>query len=311
MRNSANVSQGPIYIGGYLTMDNTSSIGTASLPIALSVANARCPVGGGATFPQICNTGTNPNPITINGTQPHVYGPVSANDQTNAYASNMTGPGLVATSGVSAPALPGYDRVVQVNAVSTTWTPAQANCSGSGPSAITSVTWPANLKITGDITISNSCTITVSGNVWITGSLTLRNSAIMKVGSGVTTQPTIMVDGSSGVVLQQTSSVATNATSVGMEFITFYSTNSCTTATTAATYCDSLTGTSLYNSQSLITINIGNQGAAAGSVFYAKYTEVTLGQGGSYRCAAGPDHRFGAIRQSGVYDYGGHGELFV
>src|SRR5262249_19641672 len=107
MRNSANVSQGPIYIGGFLTMSNTSSIGTSSLPIAVSVANARCPVGGGATWPQICNTGTNPNPITISGTQPHIYGPVSANDQTNSYSSNMTSPGLTATSGVSAPSLPG------------------------------------------------------------------------------------------------------------------------------------------------------------------------------------------------------------
>jgi hypothetical protein len=66
-----------------------------------------------------------------------------------------------------------------------------------------------------------------------------------------------------------------------MEFITFYSTNACTTATTSGGYCDTLTGSDLFNSEQVKTVDIGNQGAAAGSVFYAKYTKVTLGQAGS------------------------------
>ncbi len=277
MRNSATVSQGPIYIGGYLTMSNQATIGSSSVPIAVNVANARCPAGGGATFPVICNTGTNPNPITINSNQNHIYGAVSANDQTNSYSSYMTNSGLIATSGVTAPSLPGYDRVAQVGAVASTITGAAASCSGNG----TTLTWPANVKITGDVEIKNSCTVTVMGNAWITGTFTMRNSGVIKVGNSVASQPTIMVDGSGGVTTLQTSVVATNASQVGMEFITFYSTNACTTATTSPAYCDSLTGTSLFNSQSLVTVNIGNQGAAAGSVFYAKYSEVTLGQAGS------------------------------
>jgi hypothetical protein len=275
MSNSATVTQGPVYVGGYLTMSNTATIGTPSLPIAVSIANARCPAGGGATFPQICGTGVNPNPITLNNSA-HIYGTVSANNQTNAYSSAMTNPGLTATSGVSAPTLPGYDRVAQVNAVATTITASAATCaSNSG-----SVTWPANVKITGDVQLSHSCTVTVMGNAWITGSFTMSNSAIIKVGNSVVTQPTIMVDGQNGVKSQNSATIATNSSQVGMEFITFYSTNSCTTATTAA-YCDSLTGQSLYDSQNVETVNIGNQGAGAGSIFYAKYSKVTLGQAGS------------------------------
>jgi hypothetical protein len=285
MRNSANVSQGPIYIGGYLTMSNQSSIGTSTLPIAVNVANYRCPAGGTGSYPQECTGNSNPNPITINGSQPHIYGPVNANEQLNSYPSNMTNTGLQNISGVSAPALPGYDRVAQVSAVSTTWTPAQANCSGNGKNAITAVTWPANLKITGDLTLTNSCTITISGNVWITGSFDMRNSSIIKVADSVATQPTIMVDGSNGVQTEQTSTVATNSTQVGMEFITFYSTNACSVGTNAGSYCDDLVAgghnQDLYNSQSTTTINIGNQGDAAGSVFYSKYTKTTVGQAGT------------------------------
>jgi len=277
MSNSSNISQGPVYVGGYITMSNSASIGTPSLPIDVSVANARCPVGGGSGYPSVCAVGSKPNPITIGSTQSHIYGNVSANDQENLYATQITSPGVQSTSGVSAPLLPGYDRVSQANAVASTITATAATCaSNSG-----TVTWPANVKITGDVLIKNNCTVIVSGNAWITGNFTMRNSAIIRVADGVTTQPTIMVDGSSGVTTQQTASVATNSSQVGMEFIAFYSANSCTSGTTSGTYCDSLTGQDLYNSQLLSTVNIGNQGAAAGSVFYAKYTEVTLGQAGS------------------------------
>jgi hypothetical protein len=221
-----------------------------------------------------------PNPISISGTA-HIYGNVSANDQTNSYSSSMTSSGLVATSGVSAPSLPGYDRPAQVaawqGAGSQTLTPSAATCaSNSG-----TVTWPAKVKITGDVVISNNCTVIVSGDAWITGSFTMRNSAVIKVANTATVQPTIMVDGSGGVVTQQTSTIASNSSQIGMEFITFYSTNACTTATTSGGYCDTLTGSDLFNSEQVKTVDIGNQGAAAGSVFYAKYTKVTLGQAGS------------------------------
>jgi hypothetical protein len=281
MSNSANISQGPVYVGGYLTMSNSASIGTPSLPIAVNVANARCSSNGasatvGPAYPQVCNTGIYPDPITINGTQNHIYGTVNANNQTNSYSSKMTSTGLGATSGVAAPALPDFDRVAQVTAAVNNLSPSAATCAGNSGT----VTWPANVKINGDVTISNNCTVIVSGDVWITGNFKMRNSAVIRVSDSVTAQPSIMVDGVSGVTTTQTSTIATNSAQIGMEFITFYSTNACTTAT-GATYCQKLTGTDLYNSEQLKTIDIGNQGAAAGSVFYAKYTKVSLGQAGA------------------------------
>jgi hypothetical protein len=281
MSNSATVSQGPISVGGYLTMSNSATIGSTSSPIAVSVANYRCGNGGVSTtngYAQLCNTGVNPNPITLNSNQNHIYGSVIANGQvaTNYYPTQITNTGIVANTGASAPTLPTYDRVAQVTAVANNLTGAQASCSGNG----TTVTWPANVKITGNVTMKNSCKIIVSGNAWITGSFSMSNSSIIQTGAGVTTQPTVMVDGLAGVSTSQTATVATNSSQIGMEFITFYSTNACTTATTSS-YCETLTGSDLINSQTVSTINVGNQGAASGSVFYAKYSQVTLSQGGS------------------------------
>jgi len=183
----------------------------------------------------------------------------------------MSNAGLVSSSGVSAPALPDYDRATQKVAVANNLTGAAASCTSNNGT----VTWPANVKITGDVTADHSCTIVVSGNAWITGNFTMTQSPIIKPGSSVTVQPTIMVDGSTGVSFNNQASVATNATGIGMEFITFYSTAACSPD------CTTVTGTDLYNSQNLQTINIGNQGDAPGSVLYSRWTKVVVAQGGT------------------------------
>jgi hypothetical protein len=69
--------------------------------------------------------------------------------------------------------------------------------------------------------------------------------------------------------------VSTNAGGIGMEFITFYSTAGCSPD------CTTVTGTDLANSQNLLTISIGNQGDAPGSVLYARWTKVSVGQAGT------------------------------
>jgi hypothetical protein len=267
MSNSATITTGPIYIGGYLTMSNTARIGSAASPVAVNVANMRCPTPVDATWPQICSMGTQNNPITINNTA-HIYGDVKANGQTNTSA--ISNPGVTATSGVSAVTLPDYDRTAQKNAVSTTITSATGSCSGSQ-----NKTWAANTKITGNVTLSNSCTITVAGNVWITGNLNLSNTSQMKVAAGLTTAPVIMIDGSSGVTLSNQSVVAANAGGVGIEFITFYSTAGCSPD------CSSVTGTNLNSSMNVTTVSIGNQGLAASSTFYARWTGLILSNGGN------------------------------
>jgi hypothetical protein len=279
MSNSASILGTNIAVGGFISMSNSAKIGSTTQPVSsLSVANARCPTGAspGATYPQVCATGVLPNPITIGGTA-HIYGTVTANNQTNFYASAITNTGVVATSGATPPTLPGYDRVAQVNAVANNLTGAAASCSGNG----TTVTWPANVKVTGNVTASQSCHIWLSGNAWVTGNISTSNSADIKPAAGVSTMPTVMIDGSSGLSTGQTSNVGINASGTGIQFITFYSTNACTTATTSAAYCDSLTGNSLYSSQGVTTISLGNQSAAPGAILFAKYSTASLGQGGN------------------------------
>ncbi len=267
MSNSATITTGPIYVGGFLTMSNTATIGSAGSPVAVSVANARCPSPATSAYPLICGSGVQPNPITLTN-QAHIYGNVTANGQTNG--SGMSNGGLVGSSGVSAPSLPDYDRDGQKAAVGSTITGAAASCSGS-----TTVTWPANVHITGNVTASNNCKIVANGNAWIDGNFSLSNNTNIKPGASVITTPTIMVDGASGITLNNQSVVATNTNGIGFYFITFKSTAPC------SPNCATVTGTDLASSQGLQTITIGNQGLAAGSTFYARWTALSLGNGGS------------------------------
>jgi hypothetical protein len=263
-------------------MKNTASIGDSGNPIGVNVANARCNNGANTFgppytgYPTVCNPGIDPNPITIEGVQNMIYGTVNANGQTNAYSGQMVNSGLGAVTGVTAPSLPGYDRVAQKNAVVGSPIDASTICSGHS----STYTIPANAKITGDLTLTNSCTVTVTGNVWLTGSLDFRNQSKIIIADSVATQPTMMIDGLNGITLEQSSSIIPNASSIGMEFITFYSPSACTTATDAS-YCETLTGPNLQASQDLVTVSLGNSGNAQFSVFYAKYTKTTVGQKGT------------------------------
>jgi hypothetical protein len=267
MSNTAAILNGPIYVGGYLTMSNLSQIGTILTPTTVNVANQRCPSPADSTFPSLCASGVLPNPITINNLA-HIYGTVNANGQTSS--TGMSNPGLTATSGVAAVSLPDYDRTSQKAAVTTTTTGASASCG-----LLQTRNFAANTKITGNLTISNTCIATVSGNLWITGNLTLSNTSILKVADGISTPPVIMVDGSSGISMKNLSIIASNLSGVGFEFITYYSTAPCSPD------CSTVTGSDLYNSMNIDTITIGNQGLGAGNTFYARWSGVNLQQSGT------------------------------
>ncbi len=267
MINSATITIGPILIGGFLNMNNTARIGSAAAPVGVDVANMRCPTPVNASWPQICSSGTQDNPITMNNTA-HIYGDVQANGQINT--SGLSNGGLVASSGVPTVTLPDYDRASQKAAVTSTLTSGNASCSGSA-----SKSWAANVHVTGDVTTKNSCTITISGNAWIDGNLTMNNTSTFKVADTATTRPTVMVDGSSGITLNNQVVIATNAAGIGIDFITFYSGNGCSPD------CGSVTGPNLNTAMGITTINIGNQGLAPNSTFYARWSGLTLGQSGN------------------------------
>lgn len=274
MSNSSKVVGGDVFVNGEVNMSNTAQIGLSTSPVNLKVADQACPVPPDSTYPRVCNSGEHGQPIII-GNSARIYGTVTATNQTDG--SNMFSPGLVA--GTAAPqALPSYDRASQKAAVTTTYTPTQANCVGNNGS----ITWPANLKITGDISIKNSCLITVTGNVWITGSLSLDQSSQLIVSNTLgSTRPVIMIDGSSGATFKNNSQLVANTSNTGIEIITFWSAASCSPD------CSSVTGSDLYNSRGITTISLNNNGDAPNSIFYAYWSQVSVGQSGQIGALVG------------------------
>jgi hypothetical protein len=288
MSNSATITNGAVKVGGFLTLSNSAQIGSVTQPLQISVGNYRCPQPADNSYPSLCGV-SNPNPITINGPQAHIYGSITANGQSNT--TNMSNPGLVASSGAGNVALPDYDRTSQKNAVAQTITAAAASCGGNQ-----TLTWPANVKITGNVTISNNCIVTVSGNAWITGSLSTTQKGTIVLANSATTTPTIMVDGSSGISLGNQSQISSNASGVGMQLITFWANAGCSPD------CGSLTGPQLSASQGTVTINLGNQGLAAGSTFYSRWSAIALAQSGSIGSVLGQEI---ILSNTGSISFGG------
>ncbi|PIZ61960.1 hypothetical protein COY17_03345 [Candidatus Saccharibacteria bacterium CG_4_10_14_0_2_um_filter_52_9] len=266
MSNSSKVVGGDVFINGEVSMSNSAQIGLSTNPVSVKVAHQICPNPADATYPRVCNSGENGQPITINNTA-HIYGTVLATNQTNG--SKMSNPGLVAGT-VAPQALPTYDRAAQKAAVATTITASAASCSGSQTK-----TWAANTKITGDVSLSNSCKVTVNGNIWITGKLSLSNSSQMIVADALgSTRPNIMVDDDDGASFSNSSSMVPNATGTGFEIYTFYSRAACSPD------CTTVTGTDLVNSRSVTTISLNNSGNNTNSIFYAYWSQVKVQNSG-------------------------------
>ncbi len=277
MSNNSKILGGQVYVNGTLTMTNSSQIGMSLLPVNVSVADQACPIPADATYPRVCTAADHP-PEPVNISNPaKIYGEVKATNQTdNTY---MYSPGLVA--GNPSPAdLPDYDRQAQINAVAHTASGASSSCS------LGVKTWQANTKITGDVTISGLCIVTVEGNVWITGNLILRNSAILIVKPGVTTPPVIMVDGDNGLTIQNSASLIANLNlpPVGFKIITYASSVGCSTAAVGA--CD-VTGSDLFNSKSKTTISIQNSASGAETEFYARWSKIDLNNSGNVGALVG------------------------
>jgi len=287
MSNSAKITGGDVFVNGEVSLSNSAQIGLTTNPVNLSVAHQVCPNPPNATYPRVCNSGENGQPITLNNSS-HIYGSVSANNQTSG--AGMSSPGLVASSGVTPQTLPTHDRDAQKAAVSTNITGAAASCSGSQTR-----TWAANTKITGNVTVSNSCVVTILGDVWITGTLTTSNSTQLVVSDSLgTTRPTIMIDGSV-VNFRNSSLLKSNASSTGFQIITYRSSPSCSPD------CSDVTGQELYNSRNLTTINLDNSASGPNSVFYARWTRVTVNNSGQIGALVGQTIE---LKNSGTITFG-------
>ena len=267
MSNSSKIVGGDVFVNGTIRLSNSAQIGLSTNPVNVQVADQACPQPPDSTYPRVCNSGEGGQPITINNTA-HIYGVVQATNQTNG--NGMTNSGLVAGSNVAPQALPTYDRASQKAAVVNNLTGSAASCSGSQ-----NIVWQANTKITGNVTLSNSCTVTVQGNIWITGNLSVSNTSKLIVDASLgTTVPNVMVDGSGGATFSNSSRLVSNASGTGFEIYTFYSKASCSPD------CTSVTGTDLANSRSVTTISLSNSSSAPNTTFYAYWSQVNVGNSG-------------------------------
>src|SRR5579884_1978744 len=75
MNNNTKVSGGNVFINGEINLSNSAQIGLSTNPVTVQVADQICPNPADATYPRVCNSGENGQPITINNTA-HIYGTV-------------------------------------------------------------------------------------------------------------------------------------------------------------------------------------------------------------------------------------------
>ncbi len=277
MENSAKIVGGEVFINGELIMKNYSQIGLTSNSVEVKSAHQNCPAGGGASYPQVCSTG---EPISLSNSA-HIYGRICAKNQTNG--DDMSNTGLDAScSGSEAGApeplpLPDHDRATQKAAVSNTIN-GDYNCSSN-----TAVwTLPANTKITGNFVIEKKCDIIVEGDLWVEGNFIMKNSTEIIVADSLgDTRPDIMVDGASGVLLENSARISSNSSDTGVQLLTYYSKASCSPD------CADVTGSDLYNSREETTILLKNSASAESSILYARWTQALLDNGGDIGAIVG------------------------
>jgi hypothetical protein len=278
---SANITNSHVYVRGTITMTGASKIGTYNNPVQVDVANQACPTGAtpGPTYPQVC---TSTQPISL-ATSTAIYGTVCATGQTSTGPKNNIqtgngGGGLQA--GCTAPvyAQRTYDRTAHINAVTTTGSGTDNTyvCKNSPFTR----TWPANLKLTGNVSIDSSCDLTITGNAYITGNLTLGGAAKVRIANSLgTTRPVVVVDGT--ISVGGSAAVISNASGTGIEFISFKSSASCSPG------CTSVTGNELKTSQALQTISVGGAANTPGVIFNAYWSKVALTGSGNVGAATG------------------------
>ncbi|HET7060227.1 MAG TPA: hypothetical protein VFH99_02855 [Candidatus Saccharimonadales bacterium] len=278
---SAAITNSSVYVNGTISLSGTAKIGTASQPLTVNVANQACPAGNdpGPTYPQVC---TSSQPISL-AYSTNIYGTVCATGQTSTGPNNNIqggngGAGL--KPGCTAPAVstPTYDRNAQIGAVTTT--SAGNNNTYVCDSWPFDRTWPANLELTGNVSVGNSCNLVVKGNVYITGNLDISGAARITVDdSAGTTRPVIIVDGT--ITVGGSAQLITNSSGTGIEFISFKSTASC------SPNCTSLSGSDLKTSSSTQTVSIGGAASLPGMVFDAYWGKIKVAGSGNIGSAIG------------------------
>lgn len=279
LNNNSKITGGDVVVNGTVTVNNNAQIGLSTTALEnavnLRVAHTNCPNPPNGTYPRVCASGENGQPITANGL---IYADVRATNQTNG--TNMSNPGLVPNQTVAPYILPDYDRDAQKAAVTTTY--ASNNAAVSCGNNQTK-TWPANIKIEGNITLGNNCVVTLSGNVWLTGNISFGNNSQIRVSDSLgLTRPTFMIDGPTGFISGNNTQVLPNSSGTGVFIITYWSGD-----TGCSPDCNNVSGVALKNGQEVTTINLANNASAANSILYARWSRVTVSNNGELGAIAG------------------------
>lgn len=283
---SAAITNSQIFVNGGITMTGAARIGTSSQPLSVHVAHMKCPAGSnpGPSYPQVCTSG---QPISMTGSS-RIYGSVCATNQTTwdfgaaEILPGSGGDGLINNCEADPTPVPTYDRDAHIDAVVTTANPTNINYNCSqwqNPNGFVR-TMPANIRLNGNANWASSCDLTLTGDVYITGDLNIGGAARIRIADSVgTNRPRIMVDGS--ITIAGSSSLISNNQGTSAYFVSFESTAACSPD------CDDVTGTDLYNSQNLTTINVAGAGNYPGVIFHAHWSKVVLGGSGNMGSAMG------------------------
>ena len=287
MSNSAAISNGPVYIGGKLTMTNSSTIGTATKPTEVFIGNKAC--GSGASYPSTCADGQgSPTSAVVLCCAPyHIYGKVhvvnfpipaptaAQNFEQNRTAKAMTLPGLYDNI-VPEISTPPDNRAEVLGSANANFPAIKERSAASAdcPSGQNTTTWEAGTHFKGgDINVDNKCVVTVTGDVWIDGSLSLSNTAQIKLVDGLTAPANIVIDGQNGFRSSNSSALVPNTGNVGFNITTYWANAVC------SPNCTSLTGGELQSTQNTDTIIFSNSFSGSNSVFYARWSAVKVSNG--------------------------------
>jgi Tfp pilus assembly protein PilX len=282
---SASITNSDVYVNGTIVLNGASKIGTSAQPLTVNVAHKACPTGSspGATYAVVCTSG---QPITM-AHSTAIYGSVCATNQTSTGPNNNIkagsgGQGLIPNCTAPEVSTPTYDRAAHIAAVTTTGAANSStyNCSTWLNPVGFVRTWPANLKLTGNVNASSSCDLTITGNVYITGNLDIGGAARIKIANSLgTTRPVIMVDGN--ITVGGSATLIPNSSGTGAQFVSFKSSASCSPD------CTSVTGNDLKTSSNLTTVNVSGAGSFPGGVFQAYWGKVVMGGSGTAGSAIG------------------------
>lgn len=279
---SANITNSSVFVGGTITLTGAAKIGTAAKPLQVDVANKACPTGAtpGATYPTTC---TSTQPISM-AQSTAIYGSVCATGQTSTGPNNNIktgngGQGLIV--GCTAPDVdqPAFDRTAHINAMTTTATSTDNTyvCNSSPFNRV----WPANLKLTGNVTIGSSCNVTLKGNVYITGTLTINGAATIKVDDTAgTTRPIILADGK--ITVGGSAAITANSSGTGAHLISWQAPGAACNPN-----CMNLTGTALKTASGVTTVDVGGAVSVPGVVFQAYWGKATVAGSGNVGSAVG------------------------